>query len=77
MDGGQILNEQVPLCARKLGLFRDGETVRETGEDVELLWKIELFWTGTDVESLEPLIQNSGRISGAEEINNAGQGGEI
>lgn len=44
VDGGQILKEYVPLSARKLGLFRDGETVSETGEDVELLWMF--GWTG-------------------------------
>lgn len=48
--GGQILNEYVPLCPRKLGVFREGETVRETGEDVELFWKgqTELTWLETN-----------------------------
>lgn len=53
VDGGQILKEYVPLLARKLGLFSEGETVRETGEDVELLWMFCWIgpkdWTGWDI----------------------------
>lgn len=46
LAGGQILNEYVPLCSKKLGLFSEGETVRDTGEDAELLWSEanELSW---------------------------------
>ena len=39
LTGGQILNEKVPLCLKNLGVFSDGETVRETVEDMELFWK--------------------------------------
>lgn len=35
LAGGQILKEYVPLCPKKLGVFNDGETVRETVEEVE------------------------------------------
>lgn len=38
LAGGQILNEHVPFCVKKLGVFRDGETVRVTGEEAEMLW---------------------------------------
>lgn len=52
--GGQIRNEKVPLCPKKLGVFSDGETVRETVDAVELFWKVVLWprspvanvWTG-------------------------------
>lgn len=52
--GGQILNEKVPVCPKKLGVFSDGETVRETFEVMELFWKVVLWqvsplasvWTG-------------------------------
>lgn len=41
--GGQILNEKVPVCPKKLGVFSDGETVRETFEVMELFWKVVLW----------------------------------
>lgn len=52
--GGQIRNEKVPVCPKKLGVFSDGETVRETFEVMELFWKVVLWqmsplasvWTG-------------------------------
>lgn len=52
--GGQIRNEKVPLCPKKLGVFSDGETVRETVDAVELFWTLLLWprspeasvWTG-------------------------------
>lgn len=49
--GGQILNEKVPLCPKKLGVFSDGETVRETFEDVELFWKV-VLWQASPVASV-------------------------
>lgn len=49
--GGQILNEKVPLCPKKLGVFSDGETLRETGDAVALFWKV-LLWPSSPVASV-------------------------
>lgn len=59
----------MPLCPKKLGVFRAGDTVRHTGEDVDLVWKglaalrwheakglkAEGFWR----EFVDPFVQKS------------------